>query len=322
LVKTRLAVQRDGSAGIIGTIRVLLAQEGVRGLYRGLGPTLVALIPNWAVYFVSYNQLKSECAARGLGDGPVTHVLSSMGAAVVTDIATNPLWLAKTRMQTEQLGGGRRRVRGTFATLWRVWKHEGPLALWNGLTPQLFGVVHVMIQFPLYEQLKRRLGARRGVSAEELSTGELIAASALSKAVASTSAYPHEVLRSRLMAQRLSDPQEMRYKGVLDMIRRIAREEGLRGYYRGLLPNLLRTVPNAAITFTTYELIQRFLLRSTAFSAASVVSSVSLPPPPPPPVLTASGTSAAAAATPAADFSPQPHPSTTLPASHASASSS
>lgn len=54
----------------------------------------------------------------------------------------------------------------------------------------MVGVLHVVIQFPLYEVLKTNLAARHvgSENPEELSPVELIAASAISKMVASTGA--------------------------------------------------------------------------------------------------------------------------------------
>ncbi len=49
------------------------------------------------------------------------------------------------------------------------------------------------------------------------------------------------------------------YKNVRDAVQTIAREEGFRGFYRGLLPTLLRTVPAAVLTLSSYEKMREYL---------------------------------------------------------------
>ncbi|CAF4224156.1 unnamed protein product, partial [Rotaria sp. Silwood2] len=128
--------------------------------------------------------------------------------------------------------------------------------------------IHVGIQFPLYEYFKKKL-ATHSSSDQRLSIGQLMLASSVSKLIASCSAYPHEIVRSRLQVaghgrrvqsiySTLAIPFH-EYKNVRDAVRSIAKEEGLRGFYRGLLPNLIRTIPSAVLTLLSYEKMREFL---------------------------------------------------------------
>ena len=46
----------------------IFREEGVPGLYRGLGPTLLGLLPTWTIYFYAYDIYKSAISDKfGIG---------------------------------------------------------------------------------------------------------------------------------------------------------------------------------------------------------------------------------------------------------------
>lgn len=173
-----------------------------------------------------------------------------------------------------------------------MYRTEGLLSFYSGLTPALLGLTHVAIQFPLYEVFKEKF---TGIGKGQKETDEdrshhfygLAMAVFLSKVCASTATYPHEVVRTRLQTQQRSSStlasqgigptkpgdhgrplgsispivNEMRYRGTVQTCKTILMEEGWRGFYAGLGTNLIRAVPSAMTTILTFEYLKKTLLQ-------------------------------------------------------------
>ncbi|KAF4577229.1 mitochondrial carrier family protein [Pleurotus pulmonarius] len=301
VIKTKLQAQRkiqgqQGYEGIYDTARNILRYDGLRGFYRGLGPTVLGYLPTWAIYFAVYDGIKSYFgepplalqapsrpskpadtlypAAQAKGYQPVMrehpwslHILSAMTAGAASTCCTNPLWVIKTRFMTQTRDEVR--YRHTLDAALTIYRTEGIKAFYRGLLPSLLGIAHVAVQFPLYEQLKVWA---QGASDVPLSSQTILLCSAIAKMTASIATYPHEVVRTRLQTQKRPIADEMSSDGMIkrhprggfiNTTRKIITKEGWTGLYRGLSVNLIRTVPNSAVTMLTYELLMRHLSERT-----------------------------------------------------------
>ncbi|GAA5833097.1 hypothetical protein JCM3766R1_001392 [Sporobolomyces carnicolor] len=285
VIKTKLqaggAFNRDPN-GLIGTFRHIWTHDGFRGLYRGLGPTIIGYLPTWAIYFFVYDQVKGRMSRIRGPDDAISHITAAMTAGASGTILTNPLWVVKTRFMTQRPNSSDPRYRHTLDALVRIYREEGPKAFYRGMLPSLFGVAHVAVQFPLYEQFKSFYRPEDG---SDIPSSTILFCSSVSKMIASVATYPHEVLRTRLQIQKNHQQQQGKtrtppaasvsssirpsktkaiiFEGLLPTFRRILHEEGVKGFYRGMGVNLLRTVPSSAVTLLVYEKIMQSLLRRT-----------------------------------------------------------
>ncbi|KAL7450282.1 hypothetical protein ACHAWC_002229, partial [Mediolabrus comicus] len=271
LLRTRMQVvgglEKNGSTNpkIIKSIHEIYVSDGIRGCFRGLGATLATVPAFWGLYFPLYESLKHQFMtfSSSYGDGghnhhALVHLSSAMTAGAVADVVCNPMFVVRTRMQTEalhyfQVPVAERKPHGVAATIIGLYKEGGVPIFWRGLTASLLGLFHVGIQFPVYERIKAE--ARRRSPNKEESALDLLLASGLSKMTAATITYPHEVIRSRMMDARGASAG----KNVFETMRYIIKSEGYGGLYTGLRVSLLRVVPNCCVTFVSYELIARWV---------------------------------------------------------------
>ena len=261
--------------GILGTARTILAEDGIRGMYRGLGPMLMGYLPTWAVYLTVYENTR-ETYYDMCGSWWMARCYSSLTAGACSTMLTNPIWVIKTRLQSQSstpTSDGMRapfHYTSTFDAAKKMYRTEGFRSFYSGLTPAMLGLTHVAIQFPLYEWFKMKFtgyGMGQHPAHGDSHFVGISAATFLSKVCASTATYPHEVLRTRLQTQQRkpavgsSDGMAVKekYRGVVDICKIMLREEGWRAFYAGIGTNLVRAVPAAMTTMLTYEYLQKMI---------------------------------------------------------------
>jgi len=240
--------------------------EGIPGLFRGLIPNLVGVVPSRAIHFASYTTTK-DLIIRHFNqdpDNPYVHMLSAASAGVVVPTVMNPVFLVKTRIQLETLG--ERQAIGYVDCISKIYKTEGIRGFYRGLTASFLGIAETVIYFVMYERVKRMAIERKanqlGLTLQEYKKQghaftplTFLALSGGCKLLASAITYPHEVVRTR-MRERVNG--QCRYPHLWGAFKTIAKEEGIHGLYKGMGAHLIRVVPNTAIMFAVYEGVVHF----------------------------------------------------------------
>ncbi|KAF2766404.1 mitochondrial carrier [Teratosphaeria nubilosa] len=217
-------------SGLVGTASIIIREDGIRGLYRGLGPMLLGYLPTWAVYMSVYDKSREHFYNSGYDEDEskklLARVYASVCAGACSTITTNPIWVIKTRMMAQVSAHASKssrtpwHYRNTADAARQMYAKEGIKAFYSGLGPALLGLTHVAIQFPLYEYLKSRFtGLEMGKSpttsgSEFQNFVGISAATFFSKVCATTATYPHEVLRTRLQTQQRRTSPEDHANGV------------------------------------------------------------------------------------------------------------
>lgn len=65
--------------------------------------------------------------------------------------------------------------------------------------------------------------------------------------------YPLGLIRTRLQAQGTATHAIKYERGTVDVIRVTYAREGLKGFYKGLIPSLVKVVPAVSLSYICYE---------------------------------------------------------------------
>ncbi|RLN14118.1 hypothetical protein BBJ28_00017529 [Nothophytophthora sp. Chile5] len=184
-------------------------------------------------------------------------------ASATAEVLTLPIDITKVRLQAQRSvaveAGGKPAVHynGMLHAAQTMIKHEGPGALWNGATPALLRQVsYTSICMVLYEPLRNIFGAN--ASQGEVPFINKFMAGGCAGAIGISIANPVDVIKVRMQADRSGKL----YRGVGDAFAMIYKREGVRGFLRGMPPNIQRGFIVNAAELGTYDHSKELLISS------------------------------------------------------------
>ncbi|MBN3278866.1 S2545 protein, partial [Polyodon spathula] len=142
--------------GPVHCVTSILRQEGVPGLYRGLGALALRDIPCYGLYFLPYELLCRALTEEGQQPGTATVLVAGGCAGVVTWSCATPMDVVKARLQMEGARG--QRYGGVLACARESVRAEGGRVLFKGLLANSIRAFPVnAVTFLTYESLLRGL---------------------------------------------------------------------------------------------------------------------------------------------------------------------
>ncbi|KAK9421932.1 putative Mitochondrial thiamine pyrophosphate carrier 1 [Seiridium unicorne] len=187
-------------------------------------------------------------------------VTAGATAGLISRFVIAPLDVVKIRLQLQshslsdplshsELAKGAPVYKGTLSTVQHILRNEGITGLWKGNVPaELMYVSYAALQFTTYRSISMALEQIAGEKGMNKSVESFIAGAGAG-ATATAATYPLDLLRTRFAAQ----GTEKVYTSLLKAVRDIQRDEGPKGFFRGLGPGLAQIVPFMGLFFAIYE---------------------------------------------------------------------
>ncbi|KAI9727285.1 MAG: hypothetical protein M1828_006904 [Chrysothrix sp. TS-e1954] len=242
-------------------------EEGFKGFMRGNGTNCIRIVPYSAVQFGSYNFYKrffEESPGKDLHQNPIRRLVCGGLAGITSVTFTYPLDIVRTRLSIQSASFSsldaqkRAQLPGLWTTMLQIYRSEGGwLALYRGIIPTVAGVApYVGLNFMIYEMARTYVtpeGQKNPTTVGKLTAG------AISGAIAQTCTYPLDVLRRRFQINTMSG-MGYQYKSIWDAIKVIVAQEGAKGLYKGIAPNLLKVAPSMASSWASFEFARDFFV--------------------------------------------------------------
>lgn len=221
----------------------IVGKDGLSGLYAGLESAVFGMALTNFVYYYFYESTGRSIKRlhRKTQLNAVETMVTGAIAGSATAVASNPIWVANTRMTVSKS------KKNTISMILQIIRDDGVTALFKGLKPALILVANPIIQYTVFEQLKNFVLSVQG-SQSVLAPSWAFLLGAIGKLVATGITYPYITLKTRLHMVGDRSVDKKQGEGRITALE-IIKREGISGIYQGIGYKLVQSILTAAFLF-------------------------------------------------------------------------
>ncbi|KAK9295719.1 hypothetical protein QLX08_010054 [Tetragonisca angustula] len=252
LVKTRLQSKVNlhlgaPKSGTLSIVIHIIKNENVLGLWRGMTPTITRVVPGVGLYFASLHWLKHTLHLKDPLT-PTEALLLGITARSMSGALLIPITVVKTRFESEVY-----KYNSIAEALKLIYKQEGVRGLSSGLVPTLLrDAPYSGLYLTFYTQL-RTIFTKADLPYTKSSVPLHFSCGILAGIFASIITQPADVIKTKMQLY----PDE--FKNIRNAALRVYEKYGILGYFKGIVPRMLRRTLVTAMAWTVYEEVTKFI---------------------------------------------------------------
>ncbi|XP_015595468.1 mitochondrial thiamine pyrophosphate carrier isoform X2 [Cephus cinctus] len=237
-------------------VYLILKEEGISALWKGHIPAQLLSIVYGMSQFYSYHMFMKLSDRLPVDDWKhSTSFVAGAAAGTVATITSFPFDTVRTRLVAQS--SNHRVYQGILHSHQEILRAESYRGFFRGLWPTLLQIApHTGLQFACYEFFTDLYKRHFDESTTRI-VNSLIAGSTAGF-IAKTVVYPLDLSRKRLQIQGFEHGRKgfgkfFRCEGMVHCLITTAKEEGMKGLFKGLWPSQLKAAATTALHFTVYE---------------------------------------------------------------------
>ena len=253
-----LKKNNNGIRGMFSVIKQIFELEGLRGFFRGGLLSIGKSTLSAGLFFTGLENVHLLTNdLRTIKYIPVNAIdfFNACASKTLSTFVTNPVVVVKTRFEIV----GNNQYNNVKDVVSSIYKKEGLKGFYTGILPTLYrDVPYAGIQYSVYKfamdlYSKYILHGRNPYESSMLVS--IFGAASATYAVLMT--YPFDNIRVRMQCHDLASIANVKLSGLTSTVKEVYVEEGIRGFYVGLLPRLLKKATSSAVIWALYESIRK-----------------------------------------------------------------